>query len=33
MERFLCFGQDIRPQGLTLPEKINMLVMKKFILE
>jgi hypothetical protein len=30
MERFLCFGQDIRPEDLTLRAKINMLVNENF---
>lgn len=29
MERFLRFCQDISAEGLTLPGKINMLVMEK----
>jgi hypothetical protein len=30
MERFLCFGRDIRPEDLTLRAKINMLVNENF---
>ena len=31
IECFLRFGRDIRPEGLTLPGKINMLVRKNSI--